>query len=167
MDALLLKQDSFRPLPNRSLTCMTGFEAAGPEGQMSETLYKAGIVAIVDDDEALREALASLLNASRFVIDSFSTAEAFLEFPRRKETRCLILDVRLPGMSGVELQKRLIDEGDRFPIVFISAHGDDSVRDLVIKAGAAAFLTKPVRSKTLLNEINAALKKPGVTLTTE
>lgn len=134
---------------------------------MSETLHRTGIVAIVDDDEALREALASLLKASRFAIDSFSTAEAFLEFPRRIETRCLILDVRLPGMSGIELQKRLIDEGDRFPIVFISAHGDDSVRDLVIKAGAAAFLTKPVRSKTLLNEIDAALKKPGVTLTME
>ena len=134
---------------------------------MSETLHRTWIVAIVDDDEGLREALASLLKASRFRIDSFSTAEAFLEFPRRKETRCLILDVRLPGMSGIELQKRLIDEGDRFPIVFISAHGDDSVRDLVIKAGAAAFLTKPVRSKTLLNEIDAALKKPGITLTTE
>jgi FixJ family two-component response regulator len=134
---------------------------------LSETFHRVGIVAIVDDDEDLREALASWLKASRFTIDSFSTAEAFLEFPRRKETRCLILDVRLPGMSGIELQKRLIDEGDRFPIVFISAHGDDSVRDLVIKAGAVAFLAKPVRSQTLLNEIDAALKRPGVTLTME
>jgi DNA-binding response OmpR family regulator len=108
-------------------------------------------VAIVDDDEDLREALASLLKASRFTIDSFSRAEAFLEFPRRNETRCLILDVRLPGMSGIELQKRLTDEGGRLPIVFISGHGDDSLRDLVMKAGAVAFLTKPVRSQTLLN----------------
>jgi FixJ family two-component response regulator len=130
-------------------------------------LHRVGIVAIVDDDEDLREALASLLKASRFTIDSFSTAEAFLEFPRRKETLCLILDVRLPGMSGIELQKRLINEGDRFPIVFISAHGDESVRDLVMKAGAVAFLAKPVRSQTLLNEIDAALKRPGVTLTME
>jgi FixJ family two-component response regulator len=134
---------------------------------LSETLHRVGIVAIVDDDEDLREALASLLKASRFTIDSFSTAEAFLEFPRRKETLCLILDVRLPGMSGIELQKRLINEGDRFPIVFISAHGDESVRDLVMKAGAVAFLAKPVRSQTLLNEIDAALKRPGVTLTME
>jgi len=115
-------------------------------------------VAIVDDDEDIREALASLLKARRFTIDSFSTAEAFLDFPRRNETRCLILDVRLPGMSGIELQKRLTDEGGRLPIVFISGHGDDSVRDLVMKAGAVAFLTKPVRSQTLLNEIDAALK---------
>ena len=126
---------------------------------MSQTLRRVGIVAIVDDDEDLREALASLLKASRFTIDSFPTAEAFLEFPRRKETGCLILDVRLPGMSGIELQKRLVDEGDRFPIVFISANGDDSVRDLVIKTGAVAFLTKPVRSQTLLSEIDAALKR--------
>ena len=126
---------------------------------MSETLDRVGIVAIVDDDKDLREALSSLLKASRLMIDSFSTAEEFLEFPRRKETRCLILDVRLPGMSGIELQKRLVDEGDRFPIVFISANGDDSVRDLVIKTGAVAFLTKPVRSQTLLNEIDAALKR--------
>jgi FixJ family two-component response regulator len=121
-------------------------------------------VVIVDDDEDLREALASLLKASRFTIDSFSTAEAFLEFPRRKQTRCLILDVRLPGMSGIELQRRLVDDGDRFPIIFISAHGDDSVRDLAIKGGAVAFLSKPVRSQALLNEIAAALKRPGVAL---
>ena len=131
---------------------------------MSETLHKVGIVAIVDDDEDIREALASLLKASRFTIDSFSTAEAFLDFPRRNETRCLILDVRLPGMSGIELQKRLTDEGGSLPIVFISGHGDDSLRDLVMKAGAVAFLTKPVRSQTLLNEIDAALKGPGATL---
>jgi FixJ family two-component response regulator len=130
-------------------------------------MRRVGIVAIVDDDEDLREALESLLKASSFTIDSFSTAEAFLEFPRRKETRCLILDVRLPGMSGIELQKRLIEDGDSLPIVFISAHGDESVRDLVIRAGAVAFLTKPVRSQALLNEVNAALKRPGVTFTSE
>src|SRR5215470_17044491 len=105
---------------------MTGFETAGPEGKLSETLHKVGIVAIVDDDEDVREALASLLKASRFTIDSFSTAEDFLDFPRRNETRCLILDVRLPGISGIELQKRLTDEGGRLPIVFISGHGDAS-----------------------------------------
>jgi FixJ family two-component response regulator len=132
---------------------------------MNETIRRVGLVAIVDDDEDLREALASLLKASRLTIDTFSSAEAFLDFPRRREISCLILDVRLPGMSGIELQKRLVDEGDRFPIVFISAHGDDSVRDLVINAGAVAFLSKPVRSQTLLKEIDAALKSPGTTFT--
>jgi FixJ family two-component response regulator len=145
---------------------MTGFETVDRRVKLSETLDRVGIVAIVDDDEDLREALASLLKASRsrFTIDSFSTAEAFLDFPRRNETRCLILDVRLPGMSGIELQKRLTDEGGTLPIVFISGHGDESLRDLVIKAGAVAFLKKPVRSQTLLNEIDAALKGPGGTL---
>jgi FixJ family two-component response regulator len=118
-------------------------------------------VAVVDDDEDLREALASLLKASRLTIDTFPTAEAFLDFPHRRDVSCLILDVRLPGMSGIELQKRLANEGDRFPIVFISARADDSVRDLVMKAGAVAFLSKPVRSQALLQEIDAALKRSG------
>jgi FixJ family two-component response regulator len=125
---------------------------------LNETTHRIRIVAIVDDDDDLREALASLLRASRFAIDTFSTAESFLDSPRRKEVSCLILDVRLPGMSGIELQKRLAEEGSYCPIVFISAHGDAAVRDLVMKAGAVAFLSKPVRSQALLQEINAALK---------
>jgi FixJ family two-component response regulator len=126
---------------------------------LNGTIDRIGTVAIVDDDEDLREALASLLRACRFTIDTFSTAESFLGFPHREDVSCLILDVRLPGMSGIELQKRLQNEGNTFPILFISAHGDTSVRDLVMKAGAAAFLSKPVRSQALLQEIDAALKR--------
>ena len=125
---------------------------------MNQTTQRIGIVAIVDDDAEIREALASLLLASNFTIDTFSTAEAFLQFPCRKEVGCLVLDVHLPGMSGVELQKRLLDAGDKLPIVFISANSSSSVRDLVMRAGAAAFLYKPVRAKVLLQEIEAALK---------
>ena len=117
------------------------------------------IVAIVDDDDDLREAFASLLRASRFTIDIYSTAEDFLKSPRRHEVSCLVLDVRLPGMSGIELQKKLLEEGNSCPIVFISAHGDIAVRDLVMKGGAVAFLSKPVRSHALLNEIDNALNK--------
>lgn len=123
---------------------------------------RIGIVAIVDDDADIRQALASLLLASRFTIDTFPTAEAFLEFPQRQEVRCLILDVHLPRMSGVELQKRLLDSGERVPIVFISANENGSVRDQVMKAGAAAFLQKPVRAHALLKEIEGALKGPKV-----
>lgn len=131
---------------------------------MNQTISRIGIVAIVDDDEDIREALASLLIASNFAIDTFSTAEAFLQFPYRKEVRCLILDVHLPGMSGVELQKRLLDAGDKLPIVFISANSSRSVRDLVMDAGAVAFLDKPVRAKVLLQEIRAALDGSQVQL---
>ena len=126
---------------------------------MSETLSKTGLIAIVDDDEPLREALGSVLKAAGFVIDTFGSAEEFLDSPQRKNTSCLILDVRLPGMSGIELQRRLLDANCEVPVIFVTAHGDGSLRDLVMKAGAAGFLNKPVRSDALLREIHAALEK--------
>jgi FixJ family two-component response regulator len=124
---------------------------------LNESLPKTGIIAIVDDDAPLREALGSVLKAAGFVIDTFASAEEFLESPRRNHTNCLILDVRLPGMSGIELQRRLLDANYGVPIIFVTAHGDGDLRDLVMKAGAAGFLNKPVRSETLLKEIHAAL----------
>jgi len=130
--------------------------------QLSEPLSKTGLIAIVDDDEPLREALGSVLKAAAFVIDTFASAEAFLDSPRRSNTSCLILDVRLPGMSGIELQRRLLDANCTVPVIFVTAHGDASLRDLVMKAGAAGFLNKPVRSDTLLKEIHAALEKSDI-----
>ena len=124
---------------------------------LNQTLNKTGIIAIVDDDAPLREALGSVLKAAGFVIDTFASAEEFLESPRRNHTSCLILDVRLPGMSGIELQRRLLDASYGVPVIFVTAHGDGDLRDLVMKAGAAGFLNKPVRSETLLTEIRAAL----------
>ena len=126
---------------------------------MNDTLSKIGIIAIVDDDEPLREALGSVLKAAGFSIDTFASAEEFLNSPNREEIACLILDVRLPGMSGIELQRRLFEAGDATPIIFVTAHGDASLRDVLIKAGAAGFLNKPVRSDSLLREIYAALDK--------
>ena len=127
--------------------------------QLNQTLTKTGIIAIVDDDEPLREALRSVLKAAGFLTDTFASAEEFLDSPRRSTTSCLILDVRLPGMSGIELQRRLVDANSDVPVIFVTAHGDGALRDLVMKAGAAGFLNKPVRSETLLKEINAALEK--------
>jgi FixJ family two-component response regulator len=125
---------------------------------LNNTQIKIGIIAIVDDDEPLREALGSVLKAAGFSIDTFATAEDFLDYPDWRNIACLILDVRLPGMSGIELQRRLLDADSRVPIIFVTAHGDVSLRDLVMKAGAAGFLNKPVRSDTLLKEIRAALE---------
>ena len=125
---------------------------------MNQTLPKTGVIAIVDDDEPLREALGSVLKAAGFVADTFASAEEFLNSPQRSSTRCLILDVRLPGMSGIELQRRLLDANWEVPIIFVTAHGDGTLRDLVMKAGAAGFLNKPVRSEKLLKEIYAALE---------
>jgi FixJ family two-component response regulator len=126
---------------------------------VNQSLTKIGIIAIVDDDEPLREALGSVLKAAGFLIDTFASAEELIEFPRRREIACLILDVRLPGMSGIELQRRLSESGCTIPIIFVTAHGDASLRDMLLKAGAASFLNKPVRSDTLLREIYAALEK--------
>jgi two-component system, LuxR family, response regulator TtrR len=127
---------------------------------LNETPTKIGIIAIVDDDEPLREALGSVLKAAGFRIRTFASAEEFLDADRRN-TSCLILDVRLPGMSGIELQRRLLDGNSELPIIFVTAHGDSSLRDSLMKAGAAGFLNKPVRSDALLKEIHAALEKTG------
>jgi FixJ family two-component response regulator len=125
--------------------------------QLDESRNRIGIVAIVDDDEPLREALGSVLKAAGYSIDTFASAEEFLNFPSRNKIACLILDVRLPGMSGIELQRRLVESGCAIPVIFITAHGDAPLRDVVMKAGAAAFLNKPVRSDALLKEIRSAL----------
>jgi len=125
---------------------------------VSDTLTKIGIIAIVDDDEPLREALGSVLKAAGFAIETFASAEEFIGSPDRHRIACLILDVRLPGMSGLELQRRLIESECPVPIIFVTAHGDESLRELVMEAGAAGFLNKPVRSEALLKEIRAALQ---------
>jgi FixJ family two-component response regulator len=129
---------------------------------LNDTLTRIGIIAIVDDDEPLREALGSVLKAAGFSIETFASAEDFLNSPNREEIACLLLDVRLPGMSGIELQRRLFEAGDQTPIIFVTAHGDASLRDVLMKAGAAGFLNKPVRSDMLLKEIYSALDKPNL-----
>jgi FixJ family two-component response regulator len=133
----------------------------GPNA-VSETQRKNGVIAIVDDDAPLREALGSVMKAAGFSINTFASAEEFLASGNGQKSMCLILDVRLPGMSGLELQRRLREAGNQVPVVFVTAHGDASLRDLALKTGAAAFLNKPVRSDTLLNAIRAALGQPEI-----
>jgi FixJ family two-component response regulator len=125
---------------------------------LNQTIKESGIIAIVDDDAPLREALSSVLNAAGFSTQVFATAEDFLSTAPRQNITCLVLDIRLPGMNGIELQRALNTEGSNIPIVFITAHGDATVKDLVMGSGAAAFLSKPVRSGALLKEIQSALK---------
>jgi FixJ family two-component response regulator len=124
---------------------------------VDETQTNTGVIAIVDDDEPLREALGSLIKAAGFSVRTFASAEEFVAREDSDRTACLVLDVRLPGMSGIELQKRLIETNSRLPIVFITGHGDASLRDSLMRAGAAGFLYKPVRSDALLKEICKAL----------
>jgi len=125
---------------------------------VNESRRQSSSIAIVDDDQPVREALESVLKASGFLTKTFATAEEFLESDDREMTACLILDVRLPRMSGIELQQRLVEAHSQIPIIFVTAHGDASMHNLLINAGAAGFFNKPVRSDTLLKEIDSAIE---------
>jgi FixJ family two-component response regulator len=115
------------------------------------------LVAIVDDDDLMRNALEGLLKAVGLRAQAFSSAEEFLESGQPKETACLIADIRMPGMSGLELQAKLNAEACRIPIVFITAHGDEKMRMQAMRAGAVEFLAKPFDDEALLDSVRAAL----------
>ena len=115
-------------------------------------------ISIVDDDESVREALKSLLKSVGFKAEAFASAEEFLNSGQLPGTVCLILDVRMPGMSGVELQDRLTASHDGFPIVFISAHADEEEQARALEGGAIDFLQKPFSDEALLNAIEAAVR---------
>jgi FixJ family two-component response regulator len=114
-------------------------------------------ISIVDDDASIREALKSLMRAVHFSVDAFASAEEFLASERVNDSACLILDVYLPGMSGFELQKHMNIERRGIPIIFITAHADESSRQRALKGGAIAFLSKPVRRETLFQAIESVL----------
>lgn len=115
------------------------------------------IISIVDDDESLRKAIKKLIKSAGLGVEEFSSAEDFLQSARWKGSACLILDVRLPGMSGLELQSKLAASDCRVPIIFISGHGDGHTRARVLEAGAIDFLQKPFSEKALFDAINSSL----------
>jgi FixJ family two-component response regulator len=117
-------------------------------------------ISIVDDDDSVREALKSLLKSAGFQVEAFASAEEFLNSSQLLETACLILDVRMPGMSGVELQDRLATSHGELPIVFISAHADSEARARALENGAVGFLEKPFSDEALLDAIDAAVRLP-------
>src|SRR4029077_21166837 len=117
----------------------------------------APLISIVDHDETLRNSLSNLIRSLGFCTQGFSSAEAFLKSSQRHDTACLILDVRMPGMSGLDLQRQLVAAHSRIPIVFITSHGDDDARARALEAGAVDFLYKPFREEALLKAIDLAL----------
>jgi FixJ family two-component response regulator len=115
------------------------------------------LVSVVDDSESVRESVPDLLQHVGFAVQAFSSAEAFLASDAAAETRCLILDIGLPGMSGPDLQQELIRRGKAMPIVFITAQGDKSLQPRLVAAGAVACLFKPFSDHALLEAVEVAL----------
>jgi FixJ family two-component response regulator len=117
------------------------------------------LMAIVDDDDALRTSLDNLIRSVGFRVQGFSSAEAFLRSNQVHATACLILDVRMAGMNGLELQRQIVAADWQIPIIFITSHVDDEARARALDAGAVAFLYKPCREEDLLQAIDVALRQ--------
>jgi len=127
--------------------------AAGPHTEKVQPRR----VSIVDDDEPVREALKSLMRSARFDVEAFASAEDFLASDRLNDTECLILDLYLPGMNGFELQDRLNADRRSIPIIFITAHADETSRKRALRGGAIELLGKPVRREPLFKAIQSVI----------
>jgi FixJ family two-component response regulator len=121
-------------------------------------LENTKMVAIVDDDDLMRSALEGLLKAVGLPAHAFASAEEFLKSGQQRQARCLITDIRMPGMSGLELQAHLNAERCRIPIIFITAHGDEKMRMQALRAGAVEFMAKPFDDEALVESVRAALE---------
>jgi FixJ family two-component response regulator len=125
------------------------------------------IVFVVDDDVSVRESLESLIRCERWQPQTFATAQEFLDYPRVHFPNCLVLDVSLPGLNGLDLQSLIAGERTDMPIIFITGHGDVPMTVQAMKAGAVEFLTKPFNDDVLLTAIRAALERSRIALSLE
>ncbi len=115
------------------------------------------LISVVEDDDSVRESLWRLIRSVGFAVQAFSSAEQFLNSEQFRETRCLILDVKLPGMDGLELQRQLIANRCEIPVIFITAHGDDAARVRALRNGALEYLFKPFSEEVLIDAIHMSL----------
>jgi FixJ family two-component response regulator len=120
-------------------------------------LSGTAMISIVDDDKSIRDAARSLIRSLGYSAVTFASAEEFLESGRLRETACLITDVQMPGMSGVDLHNHLIAKGDPTPVIFVTAFPEESLRDRVLSAGAIGFLSKPFSEESLIACLGKAL----------
>ena len=123
--------------------------------------HNSRLVAIVDDDESVQRALQDLIESDGLSALCFGSAEQFLDSEARNNVACLIADIRMPGLSGLELQAKLKAERCPIPVVFITAHGDAEMRIHAMREGAVQFLSKPFDDTVLLEIVHAALKRSG------
>jgi FixJ family two-component response regulator len=122
-------------------------------------LSSAAVVSIVDDDDSVRAAMSSLVRSLGYLAYEFASAEAFLASPRLQDTSCLIVDVQMPGMSGLDLQDALLARQPGLPVIVITAFPADGVRKRAEAAGAAGFFSKPVDSQSMIHCLDAALAR--------
>jgi FixJ family two-component response regulator len=115
------------------------------------------VISIVDDDEEVREATKGLVRSLGYTAATFGSAEEFLNSEQKYDTSCIIADVQMPGLSGVEMQRRLIAEGHRLPMIFVTAFPEDRVRASAMEAGAVGFLSKPCNEEHLIGCLDSAL----------
>ena len=121
-------------------------------------MAKRSLISVVDDDESVRESLEGLMKSVGLAVKVFASAEEFLKSDRTSDTDCLILDVRLPGIDGMELHRHLLASQSAIPVIFITAHGsDEEMRASALAKGAVAYLMKPLDAEELLNVIRRAL----------
>jgi FixJ family two-component response regulator len=145
------------------LSLMQGLSAArNPSPQRlyieDQQLRTAPTISIVDDDESMRCAVKSLVTSLGFDACTFASAEEFLQSPRLDDTACLITDLQMPGLSGIELQKSLLAQDRHIPIIFMTAFPEERMRTRAMDAGALGFLSKPFESQTLINLIDKAIE---------
>ena len=129
------------------------------KNQMRESREQDSIIAIVDDDPSVRRGLERLIRSAGWKAETFASAQEFLARPGAEAPSCLVLDLQLPGLSGLDLQKRMAEVGLEIPIVFLTGHGDIPASVQAMKAGAIEFLTKPVDEQDLLNAIQEAVER--------
>jgi FixJ family two-component response regulator len=115
------------------------------------------LISVVDDDDSVRESLQGFIRSLGFAVEVFALAEEFLKSDHLRKTDCLILDVRMPGMNGLELQRQLVASQSGIPVIFITSHEDDMARLQALKEGAVDYLLKPFSEEALLNAIHTAL----------
>src|SRR5215467_10846852 len=139
------------------MTESTACRRDGWLAQMDKRLNRK--IAVIDDDALVRQSLEDCMESAGYVVEGFGSAEEFLKSGSARDVACLILDIQLPGMTGLELQEKLVGSGNRVPIVFVSAWGTGTNRDAAFRRGAAGFLAKPFRREDLLAIIGAAIRR--------
>jgi FixJ family two-component response regulator len=144
------------------LCFMQGFSAARIPRRRGSTIEDQQLrtgptISIVDDDESMRCAVKSLVTSLGFAACTFASAEEFLQSPRLDDTACLITDLQMPGLSGIELQKSLLAQDRHIPIIFMTAFPEERMRTRAMEAGALGFLSKPFESQTLITLIDKAI----------